>query len=236
MKEKKQNDVRLFLKNLADYLNVKGIRGVAEFLGVKESRLYSWIHRGSIGDKPLLLAKIPTLRKEYLQTGKGEMFAYTPPKGDSIHFSFGENKKNETNNVSISYFPDIYAAAGEGFINYNEAPTVMNFDKSFLELQFGAMRFENLHIIHAVGDSMLNSIAPGDLLFVNPGEKEIQTGAVYVIRVAESIMVKRVEQHPITKKVTLKSDNPDYSSIDIQDDDLDLFAVIGRVIGNLKKL
>ncbi len=167
---------------------------------------------------------------------KSEAFTDKPSAKISTSSNFGNDKITELSNVPISYLPEIYAAAGDGIINYDEAKTVMNFDRSFLESQFGAQRFEHLHIIHAIGDSMLNSIAPGDLLFVNPEEKEIQTGAVYVVRVADSIMVKRLEQNPITKEVKLKSDNQAYSPIVIRDDDLKTFEVIGRVIGNFQKL
>lgn len=79
--------------------------------------------------------------------------------------------------ISIVYFPDIYGACGYGAINYNAAREVMKFDREFLIAQFGVQQYANVHIIHAVGDSMETNIHAGDLLFVNPGETEIRTGA-----------------------------------------------------------
>lgn len=111
----------------------------------------------------------------------------------------------------------------------------MNFDRNFLTSLLGSSNFENVHAIHAVGDSMTPSIISGDLLFVNPGDKDITTGAVYVFLVGEETMVKRVESNPLSKELTLLSDNKQYAPIEIQQTDRDKINVIGRVIGNFKK-
>lgn len=111
----------------------------------------------------------------------------------------------------------------------------MTFDRGFLAAQLGIHQFTNIHVIHAVGDSMEPTIHPGDLLFINPGEKEIVTGAVYVFLIGEETMVKRIERNPITAELTLRSDNSQYEPVRIDKENLSKVQVIGRVIGNFRK-
>jgi len=157
-------------------------------------------------------------------------------KDARLEFLEKEWKKNRGKDlVSVTYIEENYASAGKGIINYDAAKEVMHFDRNFLKSQLGTSNFEDVHVIHAVGDSMTPSIIPGDLLFVNPGDKDITTGAVYVFLVGEETMVKRVESNPLSKELTLLSDNKQYAPIEIQQTDRDKITVIGRVIGNFKK-
>ena len=73
MQENNCPNIKKILLALADHLNVKGIRGLANALGVKESLLYSWIRNGNIVDTGLILSKCPTINREWLKTGEGEM-------------------------------------------------------------------------------------------------------------------------------------------------------------------
>ncbi len=70
------------LADLAKYLNVKGFRGIARYLEVPESRIYSWTKKGKIANTGLILAKNPEINGEWLKTGKGPMLAakVAPPK------------------------------------------------------------------------------------------------------------------------------------------------------------
>lgn len=70
------------LADLAKYLNVKGFRGIARYLEVPESRIYSWTKKGKIANTGLILAKNPEINGEWLRTGKGPMLAakVAPPK------------------------------------------------------------------------------------------------------------------------------------------------------------
>lgn len=73
MQEKNITKVKKILLALAEYLGVKGIRGLAECLGLPDNNLYAWIKRDSIGDIGSILGKCPNISKEWLETGEGEM-------------------------------------------------------------------------------------------------------------------------------------------------------------------
>jgi len=65
--------VKKILLTLALRANVKGIQGLAEYLGEPKTRLYGWIKNGKIVDTGSILAKFQDIRIEWLKTGKGPM-------------------------------------------------------------------------------------------------------------------------------------------------------------------
>ncbi len=159
----------------------------------------------------------------------------TPPTKIDNQESKNALLKPET--VTLKYFPEVYASAGNGTINYDEAVSAMTFESSFLREQFGIQKFSNMHIIRVTGDSMQPTLNPGDYLFVNPSETDITTGSVYVINCAGDIYVKRIKKQPFSKSLTLYSDNPEHEPIEIKDQEkLDKTVVIGRVIGRLERV
>jgi hypothetical protein len=63
------------LMDLSKYLGVKGLRGVAHYYGVPESRIYSRTKKGRIANPGLILSRNPELNQEWVATGKGPMLA-----------------------------------------------------------------------------------------------------------------------------------------------------------------
>jgi repressor LexA len=232
-----------FSKRLQSLIISKNIqqKDIARALKIHENRIGEWLSEKVKKPRAATIAKLAdyfNVNPDWLATGEGpqqhEMSQVT--KDARLEFLEKEWKKNRGRDlVSITYIEENYASAGKGIINYDAAKEVMQFDRNFLIGQFGPTDFENVHIIHAVGDSMTPAIVSGDMLFVNPGEKDIVTGAVYVLVVGEETMVKRVERNPLSGELTLRSDNAQYAPIEILKDDLDKVYVIGRVLGNFKK-
>lgn len=154
------------------------------------------------------------------------------------NLSNNTNDSKETNIISIPYYEDVYASAGDGIINYDEAPVVMDFDKEFLRtfLRISGS-LVNLHIINAKGNSMEPTITQGELLFINPlaNEGGIISGCIYVVNYEGDIFVKRLERDPITKAITMMSDNTIYKTITIEGENLEKCNVIGRVVAHTKR-
>ena len=80
MQEKKQTIAKKVLLKLADHLKVKGIQGVADYLGEDKNKLYAWSKRGKIADTGTILDKCPYLNIEWLKTGEGNMFKEGKPE------------------------------------------------------------------------------------------------------------------------------------------------------------
>ena len=147
------------------------------------------------------------------------------------------NDAEENGIIAVPYFEDTYASAGNGAINYEEAPTTLDFNENFLR---GFLRISGdlskVHIINAKGDSMEPTIANGELLFISTANAGgVISGNIYVINYGGDVFVKRLEKNPITKAITLFSDNEKYEPIVIDGENLENCAIIGRVVAHIRK-
>ena len=152
-----------------------------------------------------------------------------------------QNKSNDNTEengiIAVPYFEDTYASAGDGAINYEEAPTTLDFNENFLR---GFLRISGdlskVHIINAKGDSMEPTIANGELIFISTANAGgVISGNIYVINYGGDVFVKRLEKNPITKAITLFSDNEKYEPIVIDGENLENCAIVGRVVAHIRK-
>jgi hypothetical protein len=87
----------------------------------------------------------------------------------------------------------------------------------------------NLSIVRVEGDSMAPTLNAGDDILVDLGDcAERLRDGIYVLRIDDAVVVKRLALNPIGKRVTIQSDNPAYP--DWPDCSLDKINCIGRVI------
>ncbi|WP_310497381.1 S24 family peptidase [Sandarakinorhabdus sp.] len=78
------------------------------------------------------------------------------------------------------------------------------------------------------GDSMLPALADGDQILVDTDDRERLREGIYVLRLGESLLVKRLSVHPATRRLSIRSDNDAFPSWD--DCDPAAIDVIGRVV------
>ena len=149
--------------------------------------------------------------------------------------SYENEEENEI--IAIPYFEDTYASAGDGMMNYDEAPTTLDFNEFFLRGFLGIRGdLGRIHIINARGDSMQPTIDNGELLFVRAADGDgVTSGNVYVINYCGDVFVKRLEKNPITRAITLFSDNEKYEPIVIDGENLENCNIVGRVVAHIRK-
>lgn len=129
----------------------------------------------------------------------------------------------------------VRASAGPGaFAEEERARAYFAFDERWLRTLTAAPRDE-LSLIRVEGDSMAPTLADGDDVLVDgrAAEQRLRDG-IYVLRVDGALMVKRLAPHPITRRVTVQSDNPAYA--DWPDCDPREIHVIGRVIWAARRI
>jgi phage repressor protein C with HTH and peptisase S24 domain len=130
--------------------------------------------------------------------------------------------------VPVSRSP-VRASAGPGAIPANErAQPYFAFDERWLRALTGAAPAD-LSMIKVEGDSMAPTLNDGDDILIDRracGE-QLRDG-IYVLRVDDSLLVKRLAIHPLGKRLTVQSDNPAYP--DWPDCGMDDVHCIGRVI------
>ena len=86
-----------------------------------------------------------------------------------------------------------------------------------------------LSVVRVEGDSMAPTLGDGDDILVDLGDSaERLRDGIYVLRVEDSVVVKRLALHPTGRRVTIQSDNPAYP--DWPDWGIDDINCIGRVI------
>jgi hypothetical protein len=130
--------------------------------------------------------------------------------------------------VAVPLLP-VRAAAGAGALAEDEQPKArMAFDQAWLRRLTGAAAAE-LSLIQVSGDSMAPTLADGDELLVDRSDSaERLRDGIYVLRIDDMLVVKRLTLHPISRRVTVQSDNPSYA--DWPDCDRGELDLIGRVI------
>ena len=120
------------------------------------------------------------------------------------------------------------ASAGPGALEGDEAPQGhIGFETIWLRrLTPNPLA---LSVIQVAGDSMIPTLADGDDILVDraDGADRIRDG-IYVLRVDDELIVKRLAVNPAQRQFTIRSDNPAYP--DWTDVDPDAVDVVGRVI------
>jgi phage repressor protein C with HTH and peptisase S24 domain len=123
----------------------------------------------------------------------------------------------------------VRASAGPGAIPAEEsARPYFAFDPRWLRSMTESPA-SNLSVIRVEGDSMAPTLSAGDDILVDlaDGPERLRDG-IYVLRVEDALVVKRIALNPMGRRVTVQSDNPAYS--DWPDLGIGELNCIGRVI------
>ena len=123
----------------------------------------------------------------------------------------------------------VRASAGPGAIPDSERDKpFFAFDERWLRQLTGASPGD-LTVIRVEGDSMEPTLHDGDDIRVDRSDAggRMRDG-IYVLRIDDALVVKRLALHPVTRRVTVQSDNPAYA--DWPDCSPDEIHCIGRVI------
>ena len=129
----------------------------------------------------------------------------------------------------------VRASAGPGAVPDTElAHPYFAFDDRWLKA-LTASKAGDLSIIRVEGDSMAPTLNDGDDILVDKaGCAEALCDGIYVLRVEDSLLVKRLAIHPLGRRVTVQSDNPAYP--DWPDCGMEDIHCIGRVIWAGRKI
>ena len=130
--------------------------------------------------------------------------------------------------VSIKRHP-VSVSAGPGAIVSEElGKPYFAFDERWLKALTPTAP-SNLSIVRVEGDSMAPTLNPGDDILVDLGDssQRLRDG-IYVLRIDDAVVVKRLALNPVGRRATIQSDNPAYP--DWPDCPLGTINCIGRVI------
>ena len=108
-----------------------------------------------------------------------------------------------------------------------------SFHSSFLARKGGSK--ESMRLFRVDGDSMEPTLFSGDMIMVNLKTTHITTGGIYLLRLEDELMVKRLENR-LGGILLIRSDNEAYEDISINktevDGDIEIF---GRMVWSCRE-
>ena len=130
--------------------------------------------------------------------------------------------------ISVTRHPVSVSAGPGAIVSEEQGRPYFGFDERWLKALTPTPP-ARLSIVRVEGDSMAPTLSAGDDILVDLGDAadRVRDG-IYVLRVDDAVVVKRIAMHPMGGTVTVQSDNPAYP--DWPDFSIDKINCIGRVI------
>jgi phage repressor protein C with HTH and peptisase S24 domain len=136
--------------------------------------------------------------------------------------------------VSIKRHPVMVSAGPGAIVREEYGKPYFGFDERWLKVLTPTPP-SRLSVVRVEGDSMSPTLNPGDDILVDLDDRaERLRDGIYVLRVDDALIVKRLALNPIGRRVTIQSDNPAYP--DWPNFGLDEINCIGRVIWSGRKV
>ncbi|MFP2514008.1 XRE family transcriptional regulator [Buttiauxella agrestis] len=126
---------------------------------------------------------------------------------------------------------DVSASAGTGFIQGSDVIDVIRsieYNNERAMAMFGGRPSDTVKVINVRGDSMAETIEPGDLIFVDISVTDFDGDGIYVFGFDDKIYVKRLQMVP--DQLLVISDNPKYREWTVDKSNEHRFYVYGKVM------
>lgn len=188
-----------------------------------------------------MLGRNPAYIQQFVRRGVPKRLKEAERRKLARYFAISESllggpaEEDETGELVPVKRIAVRVSAGPGALVAGEiAKPYFGFDGRWLKA-LTATSASNLSIIRVEGDSMAPTLNAGDDILVDPGDTgdRLRDG-IYVLRVDEALIVKRIALHPVGRRVTVQSDNPAYP--DWPDCDMAEIVCIGRVVWAGRKI
>lgn len=187
--------------------------GLSRMLGRNAAYIQQYVRRG-----------VPRRLKEEERRKLARYFAVS----ESLLGGPPEETGAATGLISVKRHPVSVSAGPGAIVSEEQGRAYFGFDERWLKA-LTATPPARLSIVRVEGDSMAPTLSAGDDILVDLGDAadRVRDG-IYVLRVDDAVVVKRIALHPMGGTVTVQSDNPAYP--DWPDFNIDKINCIGRVI------
>lgn len=207
---------------------------VAEKAGVPFGTFQRWLSQKTMpnADQAMAIAKALDTTVEFLLSGvsrtttivdPGLLKYYQKTNGKVVC----ENQAPYNSEVFLVPILDQKVAAGRGQEQLESSKVIGMLP--FLKKMLRGTSPSQARALEVRGDSMTGiMIFDGDLVVFVPGE--LRGDGIYVLRVGDELLVKRVEFDPISRRIHIMSENPRYPDR-IESADEQAVEVVGKVYG-----
>jgi len=187
--------------------------GLSRMLGRNPAYIQQFVRRG-----------VPKRLKEEERRKLARYFAVS----ETLLGGPPESEQAPAGLLSVKRHP-VRVSAGPGAVVTEElGKPYFAFDERWLKALTSSQPAK-LSIVRVEGDSMAPTLNAGDDILVDLGDaSERLRDGIYVLRIDDAVVVKRLALNPTGRRVTVQSDNPAYP--DWPDCSLDEVKPIGRVI------
>jgi phage repressor protein C with HTH and peptisase S24 domain len=212
------NDPRLILERLCAERG-EDFAGLSRMLGRNPAYIQQFVRRG-----------VPKRLKEDERRKLARYFSIS----ESLLGGPADDGTGPNGLVSVKRHP-VFVSAGPGAVVTEElGKAYFGFEELWLKgLTQSAPA--NLSIVRVEGDSMSPTLNAGDDILIDLGDAaERLRDGIYVLRIDDALVVKRLALNPVGRRVTIQSDNPAYP--DWPDCGLSEINCIGRVIWSGRKI
>jgi len=196
---------RLIRENRDDY------SGLSKMLGRNAAYIQQFIKRGT----PRKLDQEDRLRLASFYGVDEQLLGGPPPTGSD-------------GMVEVPVL-DVNVSAGHGALATSEdRKTRFSFDERWLR-KLTPARGVSLSVVRVMGDSMEPTLSDGDDVLVDASDhgSRLRDG-IYVMRIDDTLVVKRIALRPDSPFITIASDNPTYPTW--EDIDRSTVHIAGRVL------
>lgn len=211
-------DARLVLERLCAERG-EDFAGLSRMLGRNPAYIQQFIRRG-----------VPKRLKEEERRKLARYFSVS----EALLGGPPENETAPDGLLSVKRHP-VMVSAGPGSVVVEElGKPYFAFDERWLK-SLTSSGPGKLSIVRVEGDSMAPTLNAGDDILVDLGDSvERLRDGIYVLRIDDALVVKRLALSPTARRVTVQSDNPSYP--DWPDCSLEDIKPIGRVIWSGRRI
>ena len=153
--------------------------------------------------------------------------------GISISEFFAMDAKDMPEIVFVERVTARPRAGTGGLETDSESNGMYAFQRAFIERKRG--RAEGMKLFEVAGDSMSPTLNDGDMIMVNLDDTTVRSGCIYLLRMEDELMVKRLENRP-GGVLLIRSDNPDYEDLQMNkvEGDADV-QIFGRMVWSCRE-
>ena len=189
-----------------------------------------------------MLGRNPAYIQQYVRRGVPKRLKEEERRKLARYFSVSEavlggpadDPARDDGLVSVKRHPVLVSAGPGAIVDSETGKPYFGFDERWLKGLTGTPP-SRLSIVRVEGDSMAPTLSPGDDILVDLDDcHERLRDGIYVLRVDDALVVKRLALNPRGRRVTVQSDNPAYP--DWPDCSLSEIHCIGRVIWSGRKI
>ena len=139
-------------------------------------------------------------------------------------------KSDDTEYITLDYYPDIEVSCGNGIIPFGETKEKMTVPVSLIK---GYSKNKKYVIVNATSDSMQPEIKPNDMLIIRVTDTDtIIDNHIYVFCYEDRLYCKYLSYN--VNQIIVRSANKDYPTRFIEKENINDFRLCGEVCGHFR--